>query len=473
MNRVPIRLRLTAAFALAMAGVFAVASLLLVDHLAASLDRTLNESLRSRAADVAALVRQADTGLRQAPAPVGGGGFAQVLTSAGGIFDQTRGLPPAPVLSPRTRRHARSASVFVPRSRVDGADVRLLAMPVHAQDRQLIVVVGASLAARDEALASLHRELVIGGPLALLLTSLVGYLLAGAALRPVERMRVRAGSISERRLAERLPVPTARDEIARLGTTLNGMLARIEQGIERERTFVADASHELRSPLALVRAEVELALEGDRSGEELRAALQSIGEESDRLTQLAEDMLLLARLDEGRVPLREEELDLAVLLIDVATRFERRAEAAMRPIRVDADDQMIVTVDRLRLEQALANLVENALRHGDGTITLAGRRLETAVEISVRDEGRGFPGAFVARAFDRFTRADPARTAGGAGLGLSIVKAVVEAHGGTVAIAAGGAPGAEVRLRLPLPSFADGGSRGPYSRSAMSPAARA
>src|SRR5581483_3502798 len=197
-----------------------------------------------------------------------------------------------------------------------------------------------------------------------------------AALRPVERMRARADTISERHLSERLPLPRARDELARLGQTLNAMLARIEAGVARERRFVADASHELRAPLALLRAEVELALEQRRPEPELRAALRSVGEEAD----------LLARLDEGRLPLHHERIDVVALLDAVVTRFERRSAEAHRPITV-VPVPVRLEGDRLRLEQALANLLENALRHGGGAIDLYVRETDEAVELHVADHG--------------------------------------------------------------------------------------
>src|SRR5262249_30461083 len=162
--------------------------------------------------------------------------------------------------------------------------------------------------------------------------------------------------ITEQHLSERLPVPPANDEIARLGTTLNELLARLERAVKRERSFVADASHELRAPLALVRTEVELALDLPRSAKELEAALRSIGEEADRLSQLADDLLLLARLDEGELPLRTEPLEVSALLQDVAERFRRRAADDGRAIDVDAA-ALQVHADRVRLEQALVNLV--------------------------------------------------------------------------------------------------------------------
>jgi len=210
MTRVPLRVRLTLVFASAMALVLATSGFLLYNRLAASLDRTLDQSLRARAADVAALVTQADTGLRDSkPASYGGpgNGFAQVLDGRGRIFDQTPGLPRSPLLNAPQLNHARRKTLLVASAHSAGEEVRLLASPVSAQGQRLVVVVGAPLGLRDEALSELRDELLIGGPIALLAVSLIGYLVTAGALRPVERMRVRANVISDRHLSERLPVP--------------------------------------------------------------------------------------------------------------------------------------------------------------------------------------------------------------------------------------------------------------------------
>jgi signal transduction histidine kinase len=209
------------------------------------------------------------------------------------------------------------------------------------------------------------------------------------------------------------------------------MLARIETAMERERSFVADASHELRTPLAHLKAEVELALESPRSHDELESALRSVAMETDRLAQLAEDLLLLARVEEGTLPIRRQDVRLDELLRGIARRFERRALEEGRAIEVAANGAQL-NIDRLRLEQALGNLVENALRYGKGTIRLAG----DTQSLRVSDDGPGFPPGFAPRAFERFSRADESRGgAGGAGLGLAIVAAVAEAHGGSASVA--------------------------------------
>jgi two-component system, OmpR family, sensor kinase len=434
-----------------MAVVLAVAGIVLHNHLAGSLDRTLNQSLRSRAADVAALVGQGDTGLREtrpSPEDEAGTSFAQVLDSRGRIFDQTGGLGTTPLLTPPQLARARTATLSLSRPSSDGDSVRLLAIPVTAQDQRLVVVVGTSLGLRHDALASLRNELLVGGPVALVLVSLFGYLVAGAALRPVERMRLQASAISDRDLSERLPVPDTHDEIARLGETLNDMLDRLEAGITRERGFLADASHELRTPVTLLRAEVELALEAPRSNEELVASLRSIEEEADRLSQLAEDLLLLNRIDDGVIPLVKRPVSLDELLEGVATRFARRAGERCRRIETDGRG-LRVNADRSRLEQALGNLVDNALRYGSGTVRLLVVERRVDIEIHVTDEGEGLPPSFAARAFDRFSRADDARASGGAGLGLAIAKAIAEAHGGAARVTDQPGTGAKICLSIP------------------------
>jgi signal transduction histidine kinase len=211
------------------------------------------------------------------------------------------------------------------------------------------------------------------------------------------------------------------------------MLERIEDGVKRERAFLADASHELRTPLSLLRTEVELALEAPHTNDELLVALRSIGEETDRLSQLAEDLLLLNRIDEGLLPLHRESIALDELLASVATRFQRRAGETGRQIHTTGH-RLLLSGDPLRLEQALGNLVENALRYGAGTVRLFAAAQATKLEIHVTDEGDGLPVDFAPRAFERFSRANQTRSAG-AGLGLAIVKAIAEAHGATVSIA--------------------------------------
>jgi two-component system, OmpR family, sensor kinase len=313
-----------------------------------------------------------------------------------------------------------------------------------------VFAVGRSLDDRDETLSGVVASFAVGGPVAVLLASLLGYLLATAGLRPVEAMRRRAGEVSLSRAGERLPLPAAHDEVRRLGETLNEMLDRLSRSFERERRFVADASHELRTPVAVIKAELEAALRAGGHDAQVREALVAALEECDHLAQLAEDLLVVARAAEGELPVRREEVEVGPLLEGVRARFGDRARERRRDIRVEGGDGLRVQADDFRLRQALGNLVDNALRHGGGDVVLRARRAEGdgGVELEVADGGPGFSADLRERAFERFARGDVARTRGGTGLGLAIVRAIAEAHGGRADIL-DGAPGATVRLWLP------------------------
>ena len=430
MSRLPIRWRLTLAFALASALVLVAVGALVYVRLGDSLLESLDDGLESRAAAVSSLEGPVESSDDD--------GFARFVRE---------GDSGAPLLSEAELARAQTGRFFTSRDSVavlGGEPARLL---VTSTDRGVLVV-GGTLEDREEALDGLLAQLLLVGPLALALTSLAGYLLAASALRPVEAMRRRAAEVSTERSGQRLPLPAARDELRRLGETLNVMLERLEEGIARERRFVADASHELRTPLSLLRTELELALRRPRSAEELEAALRSAGDEVERLGRLADDLLVLSQLEDGRMPLRVEAVEPRELLDTVARRFAARATAAGRALEVHADDDAELFGDPLRLEQALGNLVDNALRHGAGAVRLEAQRVDGGVELRVEDEGSGLPPAYLPHAFERFTRADESRARGGAGLGLAIVAAIARAHGG-----AAQADGAVVRLRLPSAAF--------------------
>lgn len=464
MSRVPIRLRLTGAFALAMVLVLAVAGLFVYLRLQAQLDESVDNALRSRADDVAALVASSGSGaVRSGNAPQAepGEGFFQLLTPAGAHIGGTNGSR-RPVLSPdEARRAARSPTLVERTGGVPGADgrARLLARPSAADGRPVVLVAGASLDDRDETLAGLAASFAIGGPLAVLLASALGYWLAGFGLYPVEAMRRRAERVSLDSSGERLPLPAAHDEIHRLGETLNEMLARLEGSFERERRFVADASHELRTPLAVVKTELEGALRTGAGDPEHREALVAALDETDHLAQLAEDLLLIARTADGQLPVRTETVDVRTLLEQSRERFEDRARAQGRVIAVAARAGLRAELDPLRMRQALGNVVDNALRYGAGTISLRAG-VDGRLAIEVTDEGPGFTPALAARAFERFTRGDEGRSRDGTGLGLAIARAVAEAHGGTASI-----EGATVRFSFPLDSH-------PHLSGPLQPAAK-
>jgi two-component system, OmpR family, sensor kinase len=427
-KRLPLRVRLTLAFAVAMAVVLAVLGAFLYVRVRGTLDEQIDQSLRSRAQTAAI----AGAGPRVGDDE----GFVQVLGEG------TAGL-----LSRQEVERARRESFFAERQSMQGLEgpVRLFV----TDENGAVVVAGASLDDRDEAVSALLTQLAIGGPIALVLASLAGFALAGAALRPVEAMRQSAQEISARVDGDRLPEPEGDDEIARLARTLNAMLARLEAGLERERRFVAEASHELRTPLASLKAELELALRRPRSTDELRVAIASAAEETDRLAALAEDLLVLARSDEGRLRAANEPIQARDLLETVARRFADRAEDAGLDLDVHASPTLEGRGDRALLEQAVGNLVDNALRYGSGTVRLEAGAENGSFALAVSDDGEGFPPDFLPRAFERFSRADGARAPGSTGLGLAIVEAIARAHGGTASARNTADGGARVALTLP------------------------
>jgi two-component system, OmpR family, sensor kinase len=449
-----LRLKLTLVFAVAMALLFGGLELFVYDRSRADLDRSLNQGLRARAEDVRALVMQSDSGLRQGGSTLlvaPGERFAQVLTAGGRVLDETSARLSLPVLSAAERSRGAARPTLIEHASVPGAPgaARILAIPVQAQGQPLVVVVGASLRARNAALADLRAVLLWGGPVALALASLLGYALATLALRSVESMRRRAERISLTEPGQRLPVPRGGDELTRLAETLNQMLARNEAAFQRERTFVADASHELRSPLAILRAELEVALVGESSREELEHAIAAAGEEAERLSRLADDLLLLTEADRGSLPIRREFVDVPQSLERLVRRFGARARDQGGAITTRSTAGLRLRADTLRLEQALGNLLDNALRHGAKNVAVRARRDREAVVFEVADDGPGFAPAFIERAFDRFTRAEESRTHGGAGLGLAIVRSIARAHGGEAYLGNAPAGGGLVRLSIP------------------------
>ncbi len=454
MRRVPIRLRVAGVFAVAMTIVLAGTSWFLYVRLGSHLSLALDRELRLRAQDLTALVQDSRSSISSAGASrfvESGESYAQLLDAQGRVLQATHALGRRRLLSPAELAQARRETIYANRGSAPGLDEpsRFLATPVVRGGQRLVLLVGATSQDRAETLASFRDELVIAGPIALILAAVAGYLLAGLSLRPVESMRRRAAEISAETPGERLPVPQTRDEVERLGETLNEMLARLESALQRERDFVADAGHELRTPLALLRTELELALRHSESPEELREAVRRSSEEVERLARLAEDLLLIAGSDRGRLPLQLEPLDPSELLESVTRRFEWRAEEAGRSLHAAAGTAAQVEGDRIRLEQALGNLVDNALRHGEGEVRLTALQVNGVVELHVTDEGPGFPTEFLGDAFERFSRQDRARSGGGAGLGLAIVQTIAEAHAGIAHATNRDGAGADVWIALP------------------------
>ncbi|MGI8558981.1 MAG: ATP-binding protein [Solirubrobacteraceae bacterium] len=450
-------------FAVVLAAVLFGTGLFLDLRFAAEMDHGIDQNLRSRAGDVIALVRQADSGLRQA-GPTGLNnrtqGFAQVLDPRGRIFDASPLAGTTAALKPADLPRIRPTGRFLERTSVAGlpGDVRLFAIPVRAQGQNLIVVVGRSLDERDAALRDLEALLLIGGAGALVLSALAGYLAIAGALRPIELMRRRAEQITAAEPGPRLPLPPTGDEVARLGGTLNLMLERLEGALRHERTFVMDASHELRTPLAILKMEFDLALRGPRTQETLESTIRSAAEETERLTRLADGLLVIARGEQGELQLAKSRQSSSELLKRVRDRFAKRAHESSQTILVSGANDVSFDADGPRIEQALGNLIENALTYSSGDITLWVAGGSGSFELHVSDQGPGFAPGFLPEAFRRFAREDNSRSSNGTGLGLSIVAAIAAAHSGT-AQAANRPGGADVWLTLPVRTERSSGSQ--------------
>jgi signal transduction histidine kinase len=435
------------AIVLVLVGAFVYARV--ADDLASSID----DALRTRADDLARQVESTDAedvGLAGERAEGAEDILSEVVRTNGRVVASSDAFNGDSVLSTAELQTASRGLVYFDPRQVPGieGDARLLARPVSAEDGQFVIVVGASTGDRAETLAGLVKTFAIGGPLALLLASALGYFVASLAMRPVEAMRARADRITLARADERLPVPDADDEIGRLAATLNEMLERIERSLERQRAFVADAGHELRTPLAILRGELELGLRHNEDSAATAAAITSAIEEADALQKLADDLLELARSDSGRLKLQRTDTGIAELLERTRSRFGAQADVQGRTIEVAAPDDLEWTLDADRTQSMVGNLIENSLRYGEGTIRLMAAKAGNDLRLEVRDEGPGFQPDFVPRAFERFTRAESGRTTPGTGLGLAIVAAIAEAHGGAAEIGSGES-GAAVVVTLP------------------------
>jgi len=448
-KRLPIRLRLGLWFTAAAAVLLTAVGVFGYVRLASGFSHDLDLQLRQHAQDLigpvsapgSSLTRLAGSGFVER-----GESFAEVVTPRGRLLEATPTLHDRPLLTRAQAARAAQGTVTFDRSSVPGLDepARLLATPFTRGDRPLVLVVGDT---RENGLEDLRRvrdQLLVGIPLLVLLTFVGAYAVAGAALRPVEAMRRRAAELTAADPSLRLPVPAEDDEIARLGVTLNELLSRVETTLARERAFVAHASHELRTPLALLHTELELAVRRPRPAPELVEAIRSAGFEVDRLQRLAEDLLLLAQAGDGQLPVHAEDVPVAEVMTTVRDRFAVAAETAGRSVEVGPADG-VVRADRRLLEQALTNLVGNALEHGRGAVHLGSRADGDRLALVVTDEGDGFEDDLLGHATERFARS--ARSTG-AGLGLAIVAAVAQAHGGAVGVA--NVPGgAQAWLTLP------------------------
>ena len=356
----------------------------------------------------------------------------------------------------RERGDTASSFVTVPGGR---AGYRAYAAPVRLGSDTYVVAVIESLLRQRETMEETRTAYLVAIPLVLILAGTGGYYLARRSLSPVVAMSARAARIGAANPHERLPVVNPRDELGQLAQVLNGLLSRLAGALDQQRRFMADASHELRTPVAIMRGEAEIALSCEaRSAEEYRDAMHVIGDEGRRLSNIVNDLFLLARADAGQAPIHHGELYLDELATDCVRAVrslaaQRRIELCCAPL-----PECPYTGDEELLRRVLLNLLDNAIKYSEpqATVHVALIREESAYRITVRDTGPGIPAEAQAHLFERFFRADKARArslssaTGGAGLGLAIGRMVAEAHGGRLELVRSTEQGSEFALTLPI-----------------------
>ena len=447
-----IRLRLAAAFTLAAATLFALGAWLFVATLSSTMLASIDSQLATNLglADRYVGSGSATTSDRQ----LAGEYLLQLIDASGTVQGASGDAGGVPLLPEADRRQAMRGRVAVTRT-IDGEGTRLVAEPYRARPGW-VAVSAVSLEPYDRTLTDLEGALVGGGIGVVVLAAVGSWLLARAALAPVERMRREVADLAQRTDEVTLQVPSTRDELAALAATMNELLHRLHAALERQRAFVADASHELRTPFAVLAGELELASRPGRTQAELVAAVANAADEAARLNRLTTDLLVLARSDSDQLTLRRGQVDVRALLERSAeSARERSARSGVR-VEVDADSPLTGWVDPDRVREAVDNLVDNALRFAppESTVVLRGAVHDADLTIEVLDRGPGFPPDFLPHAFERFSRPGAARTRndGGAGLGLAIVQAIAAAHGGSAAAVNRPGGGAAVRITFPASS---------------------
>jgi heavy metal sensor kinase len=333
---------------------------------------------------------------------------------------------------------------------------RLLSAHLAGEGGPSEVVLLAPLEEVDQELRLLLIAILLAVPVALLVSGGWSYLMARAALAPMERLRCSTEEITAARLDCRIPITNAHDELGRLSQTINAMIARLERSFLEIRRFTADASHELRTPLTIIRTTTEVALDKRLSSEEHRDLLCGILEECERLTRLIEQLLALAREDARTGETAIQAIDLSSLVKQVVEDMRPLAEARGLAFVVEVDSPLTISGNALRLRQVCYNLLENSIKYtpAGGTITLRAERKDQAAILTIRDTGIGIPPEHVPFVFDRFYRVDKARSRaeGGTGLGLSIAQSIVAAHGGQIELASTPGQGTTCTVDLPLES---------------------
>ncbi len=453
LKRMSLRRKLALGYAIAMALVLATTAIIVEVSFEDELAYNIDASLRAQADAVSTLVGRDRDDLPMSVVRrllVHQAAFAQVLGPNGQILTATDPVQGIALLPASKLAAARRGTVVVERKRINGLGkhIRMAAEPVPGHPGR-IVVVARSLRDRERGIDSLLSAMAVAFPLGLLLAVIAGYIVSALVTRPVEQMRRRAETLSLAEPGARLPVPESRDEIAALGESLNDMIARLERSFVQERQLTSQTKEQLHAPLQSLRTELQTALAQKRPVEEMEAALQAAAKETDRLVRLAEELLVVARADEGTLPIELEQTDVTWLMVQAGERARDRAEFSERPLEVVVRRAVPIRADPEQVGTALDNLIDNAFVYGSGRIRLFPVQRNGSLEVHVTDEGPGFPDSFLPRAFERFTRADPTEGRGGAGFGLAVVEAVAHAHGGHAGAANRPSGGADVWISLP------------------------
>ncbi len=442
--------RLALTFGVATLAVAAVLGLVVFAQFHTALRDALDEDLSSRFENLSTFLAQTDAdAVDPSVAPVlpETESFAQVIRPGGDVLTASpKALLTQPVLTPgELRRAGVRNETHVQSTPPEGNSVRLRAGPARLGDEPVVIVVGTSLEQSAQAEHRLALALGVGLPLLSVLVGVGGWFLAGAVLAPVRSMVDDAGELAAREPGQRLSIPEGTEELAELARRLNDLLDRIESAMVHERAFLDDASHELRTPIAIVRGEVELAQMAAADNEatrhsEVARALDSTLEEVERLDRLAANLLVLARTRAGRAG-EARRVDLGVVArraTDNAARARRVVAGALEvdvSVTVDGppDDPLVTLGDETALERAIGNLVDNALRHARARVDVEVHSGDELVVVAVRDDGPGFPESMLPTVFDRFSSDTAGRSSTpNAGLGLAIVDAIATAHGGRV-----------------------------------------
>ncbi|MFN2466394.1 MAG: ATP-binding protein [Candidatus Dormibacteria bacterium] len=403
--------------------------------------------------------------LHDASGAPGGGGIASFLFDAGGRLLESAGQgPPASAIALIVRQAATTNSVITVTTVVGGTPQRVRAIPLHAQPQDTrVLAVTRSRAEADQVVATTGTVVVLGMLVLIVAASVLGYGLAGTALRPVREIVTAARALSEQDLHRRITLDLPPDELGQLADTFNSMLARLETAFDSLGRFTADAAHELRAPLTLIRTEAEVTLSRPRSAKQYQASLAAILAEARRLGRMADQLLMLARAEAGALVTQMSDVDAAALVAETARIWQPLATERGLVVAGNAGTGAPLRGDADLLRRLLDNLIDNALRHAPSgsTVEVGARQVGRVWEVSVSDTGPGVPEAARASIFERFSRADQSRTrqTGGAGLGLALCAAIAQLHNGSVRLEDGPGPGARFVVTLPVAPTEDGRPR--------------